>query len=194
MNKNFKQFLALIMGLLIILPAFAETTVSLETSTGITLLASESLDFGTVDAMGVNDGNYPVSSSSGMVSGNIQMLFLDTSNQTHQTQQNIENSNGTIYYLEDALVLRVSSSLMSNMNINVENIGSFTVLVTQDASSWSTSGTNISGSMIRTLESKSFQTNVPSGATLSVDVGIHIPFSIEGGSKSSTITFTASEI
>jgi len=195
MNKNFKQFLLAIIGLFVILPAFANTTVDLKNASSITLTSLETLNFGTVNAFGLNAGN-PISSSSGLVSGNIKMLFLDKNKHTHQTEPtDIETCNGVIYYLEDALLLKVSSSLNLNMSLNVENTaGSLIVLISEDASYWPTSGTDISSFMIQALGNKTLETSLVSGATIPLDVGIYIPFSQEGGSKTSTVTFTAIEV
>jgi len=191
MKKILKKYLVLVSGLFVISPAFADTTVNLETSTSITISGVETLDFGTIDALGFNSANHQVLSTAG-TTGIIKMTFLNTANSTSSTEPPANMKKGTVYYLEDALVLKVSTSSLS-VGIDVKNEGSLTALITEDASDWSNSGVNLSSFMLKDLDSLTFKTGLVNGSSVPIDIGVYVPLSEEGGSKTSVITFTVRE-
>jgi len=151
--------------------------------------ANEILDFGELDALGSNNGSFTTANGT---TGTIIKKFINTDNVIVSNQPQGAEKNGTIYYVNDALVLRLLKSDNSTGNITVTNSGNLTVIVGEDMDQWVDGVSKITNYKIAPNTSSLSYGSMMNNTVKSIDIGIYIPLNQVAGSSNSIITFTSS--
>ncbi|MFN8578622.1 MAG: hypothetical protein U0354_17480 [Candidatus Sericytochromatia bacterium] len=181
--------------------------VSQDNLDGGSLSSNEVIDFGKVNALGVETSlsstthvvNRAVTGTNG-TSGTLISKVIDTSNQLYDTNAAslpTTSNDGAIYMLEDALQLRVLRTGGGTSDITMSQLtgGDFTAIVAPSSQAF-TSGTSLGSGLF--IDNVSPPTAAPltygltNNTAFPIDIGIKVPFTKAAGTGYSTkIIFTA---